>query len=174
MKNEYEVCGEITFIHLRKRSGEIIKTIIDTEDLLIVNSISGAWCGNQDARTGSYYVHSRNRSKKTKFCLHRLIMGDPEGLEIDHINRDTLDNRKVNLRSVSRSVNRQNLAVFSNNKSSGVRNVSWHVRDKNWQVCVNAFGKAHYFGRFNTLEEAELIAIEARRQLHAPDRIPTR
>src|SRR5690349_13857865 len=39
--------------------------------------------------------------------MHRLIMGSPENMEIDHKNHNGLDNRKENLRICSR---RENLA----------------------------------------------------------------
>jgi hypothetical protein len=40
--------------------------------------------------------------------LHRILMNPPAGLEVDHINRDRLDNRRCNLRVVTRSVNGHN------------------------------------------------------------------
>lgn len=41
--------------------------------------------------------------------MHRFIMGDKPGLVIDHINRDKLDNRRENLRHVTRSENAKNV-----------------------------------------------------------------
>lgn len=65
---------------------------------------------------GKPYVHSAEHG-----YLHRVIMGDiPAGMEIDHINRNTLDNRRDNLRIVTRSQNLQNRApwVWRKNRKS--------------------------------------------------------
>lgn len=53
-----------------------------------------------------YYIQLQKRGEKQ--YLHRLIMGNPEGYDIDHINHNTLDNRKENLRLFTRSENSKN------------------------------------------------------------------
>lgn len=55
------------------------------------------------------------QTKEGKY-LHRLVMKDPKGLVIDHINHNTLDNRKCNLRAVSQSVNRTNSLKYMNDE----------------------------------------------------------
>lgn len=55
------------------------------------------------------------QTKEGKY-LHRLIMNNPKGLVIDHINHNTLDNRKCNLRAVSQSVNRTNSLKYMNDE----------------------------------------------------------
>lgn len=49
--------------------------------------------------------------------LHRTIMGNPPGILIDHANRNTLDNRKENLRFANRSQNAANIGLTSRNIS---------------------------------------------------------
>jgi len=56
------------------------------------------------------------RSGTNHISLHQLIMGKKAGYEIDHINRDVLDNRKTNLRFVTHSQNIINAKIQSNNK----------------------------------------------------------
>lgn len=74
------------------------------------------------ARFGGYVWHSlRKRSGKTyamrgkgldgkggACLLHRLIMNAPKGVQVDHINGDSLDNRKENLRLCSAQENARN------------------------------------------------------------------
>lgn len=54
--------------------------------------------------TKKYYAYRQIRRKNTCKCIlmHRLIMNFPIGKEIDHINRDGLDNRICNLREANR------------------------------------------------------------------------
>jgi len=49
--------------------------------------------------------------------MHRVLMGARKGQRVDHINMDSLDNRRSNLRFVSRSVNQINSKPYSTNRS---------------------------------------------------------
>lgn len=61
----------------------------------------------------SYVTKQRKSGKLYKYLLrktymHWVVLTPPKGLMIDHINRNTLDNRRENLRIVTRSENRKN------------------------------------------------------------------
>lgn len=73
---------------------------------------------------------------------------------VDHINHDTLDNRKSNLRVVTVSENQQNRKGSRAGSKSGVRGVSWDEKNKDWIVNV----KGKYLMRTKDKEEAERIA----------------
>jgi hypothetical protein len=91
-----------------------------------------------------------------KFCqAHRLVWiyhnGDiPEGFDIDHINRDKLDNCIENLRLSTKSENNRN-----SNKSDHYNVGVWRVGSK-FGAYYNLNGKKHYVGRFETEQEAIL------------------
>ena len=88
----------------------------------------------------------------------------PEG-EIDHINRNRLDNRPENMRDVPRAVNGRNLSLSGRNKYSGCRNVQ--KADNKWLVQLSFPGKVRKsFGRWEDLEFADLVAQEARRKYY--------
>lgn len=73
-------------------------------------------------RSGDYfgsYINGRNIS------LQRFIMGEPEGMVVDHINHHPEDNRKTNLRIITRSQNSMNQKESLVN-TSGVKGVSWN------------------------------------------------
>ena len=86
-------------------------------------------------------------------CIHRLIYiwhyGDVlKDLDIDHIDRNPLNNKIENLRACSRSLNSCNAKPRPNCKS-GVRGISMRPSGK---FSVMVCGK--YLGQFSTLEEA--------------------
>lgn len=93
--------------------------------------------------------------------MHRLIMGFPDGLEIDHIGgRATKnDNRKSNLRIATHSQNLKNVGVRANN-TSGVTGVYFDKQTKKWRVSIKADNKTIYLGRFENFEDA----VQTRKQ----------
>jgi len=70
-------------------------------------------------------VNRNTRKHKKTLWLHREIMGDPEGILVDHINGNPLDNRKANLRLVNQSLNMANARKTSKKTSSKYKGVSY-------------------------------------------------
>ena len=88
----------------------------------------------------------------------------PEGMEIDHINRDRTDNSVVNLRLVSRSENVKNTPARCNNKL-GEKNI-WKIGKKTspYVVQISCDKKRVHIGSFKTLEEAIVARDAAQRE----------
>jgi hypothetical protein len=74
--------------------------------------------------------------------------------EIDHINGDKSDNRRINLRDVSRTINNANSHKLRKKNKSGVRGVSWFSRDGLWRATIYINKRAKNLGHFKTIEEA--------------------
>lgn len=89
--------------------------------------------------------------------IWKLVTGE-EPDEIDHINGDRSDNRFVNLRNVSRGLNRLNTKRQSNN-TSGVTGVRWLKRERLWRSEIKLGGKTTCLGYFRNFDEA----VRARR-----------
>ena len=87
--------------------------------------------------------------------MHRLINKTTEGFDTDHINRNKLDNRRSNLRTVTRSQNQFNRSNPLNN-TSGVKGVHCDKNWKKWKVGIRVNGRSIYLGRYNHLQGAFL------------------
>lgn len=104
------------------------------------------------------------------FLAHRIawiIMNGqiPDGLEIDHINGVTDDNRIANLRCVTRKVNMQNLRKPNRNSVSGLLG-AFPSKGGKWvaAICVN--GKQRRIGTFATKEDAHQAYVIKKREVH--------
>lgn len=96
-----------------------------------------------------------------KAKMHRVILGAPGGLLIDHRNGDTLDNRRDNLRSASSSLNTANSKLTIRPKSGhcGV----YQKKDK-YHAVITVLGRQIFLGSFLTLDDAAAAYRAARRQ----------
>jgi hypothetical protein len=96
------------------------------------------------------------------YLAHKLVYLIEHGdmpTELDHIDRNKLNNDVSNLRPCTRSENSINRSLFANNKT-GIKNVHKHSFGK-YQVSFRRNNKHIYCGLFDDLELAELVAIEA-------------
>jgi hypothetical protein len=91
-----------------------------------------------------------------KCSMHRMILGLGKGdkREVDHMNRNRLDNRQSNLRAVTKQENRQNLAGRGRSKYRGVY---WSIKQKKWVAYINIGRKMHYLGA--SVDEHEAAAM---------------
>lgn len=116
-----------------------------------------------------HYSHGRavRRTKGANTWLHREIMGDPEGVLVDHINGNPLDNRKSNLRLATKSANTANARKqTSRNTSSRFKGVTYAARNKNkWMAYIGTTrnGTRRNLGSFPTeIEAAEAYNVAAK------------
>lgn len=102
----------------------------------------------------SVYAVTRMRidGKSVLKSLQRLILNPSCGLYADHINRDTLDNRKCNLRVVTGSQNVLN--AKHKGGSSIYRGVAWHKTNKRWVAKTRRNYKQIHIGSFRYEKDA--------------------
>jgi len=101
-----------------------------------------------------YAMRSKNMpddSRKT-VSMHREILGARLDEEVDHKNRNRLDNRRENLRVLGHSANLHNRGAYG---SSGVAGVSWDKRKKKWRAEIGRNGKRAWLGYHDTKADAE-------------------
>lgn len=81
-------------------------TIIDAEDLELVSQWK--WFASRGNSTDYAQRNDRTHGIRKTVKLHRVILNAPEGMHVDHINHNGLDNRKSNLRLCTLSENLRN------------------------------------------------------------------
>lgn len=89
------------------------------------------------------------------YPAHRLVWlyvnGEMPNGDIDHINRDRLDNRLVNLRVTTRSTNLHNSP--HRNPASKVKGV-YRTKENNWQASIKVSNVTYRLGTYKTMDEA--------------------
>lgn len=134
--------------------GKELQTIVSKED-------KDALCGYTWRLNPAGYVYRtiwlRGENRNSRVYMHRQVTGCPQGLQVDHINKDRLDNRRENLRVCTRS---QNNAANRKRKggSSRFRGVSFSKdvkhRRKPWIAQIQKDGKNKRLGRFDNEVDA--------------------
>jgi hypothetical protein len=120
------------------------------------------WYASWRPNTQSYYA-CRNEGGKTIY-MHRQIMGEPEGMFVDHENRDTLDNQDHNLRTANRAQSGWNTRAHRRNKL-GERNIHIHPKTKKYIVAIVAAGKK-FRASFDDLDIARKVRDVMRVKMH--------
>ena len=89
--------------------------------------------------------------------MHRMLMDCPDEFQVDHIDGNVLDNRKNNLRIVTKTENSRNRHTKKIKKSSQYIGVTYRKKANTWEAQIRTDGdKKIYLGRFKTEEEAAL------------------
>lgn len=114
----------------------------------------------------SGYIHIKIDNKK--YAAHRLIFLYHHGYLpefVDHIDMNKANNIIENLREATRSQNQWNKPTPAKNKT-GIKNVSFLKSINKYMVKLSVNTKELYFGCFEDIELAELVAQEARHKYH--------
>lgn len=99
---------------------------------------------------------------KDKVFMHRVVNKTPKNLVTDHINHNTLDNRKVNLRSCTNRQNSQNRrkVLVKSSTYKGV-NIVFSYDYPSWHAHITVNGEKISLGYFNIEEAAATAYNEA-------------
>ena len=130
--------------------GKNYEVIIDQEDYSKVNGRK--WFLNSVGYALTY-INGK------QVLMHRILVEAPEGKYVDHVNHNTLDNRKRNLRVCTQSENMRN-AILKRNNTSGYAGVYKHAKNDVWVAMIKINYKSIYLGGFKLKEDA----IKARQQ----------
>ena len=125
--------------------------IIDATDWELVKDYK--WCAHKSGNT--YYAVTGIRKpdgKKILLQMHKLFVDTKLGFVTDHISGDGLDNRRLNLRTVTTAQNGMNRKSQSNCKNK-FKGICWLPKRKKWYASIFVEGKHRYLGSFDSPEE---------------------
>jgi len=122
---------------------------IDSDVWGAIKNKGRAYCSTR----GYVMQHRKIDGKHMPHRVHHDVISCEDGKERDHVNRNTLDNRRRNLRIVSHAVNMKNISLRSDNKS-GHAGVWFCSRTKKWTAFIDVDGERIRLGSRNRKEEA--------------------
>ena len=158
MKNDYEIRGETVAIFLHRRDGTKLETIIDLSDLPLANKFQGVWISQKDKDTHGYYAVGASHGP----LLHRWLTNAPEGAVVDHVNHDTLDNRRsINLQVCTETMNQLNRKSAQLNSKTKIRGVHWRTDSNRWTVTIQYHGVTINLGSYKDVEIAKQVSKAA-------------
>lgn len=134
--------------------------IVDAEMIPIL--LKFRWHVKPDKKTSYAYTNVRIGGKQTSISMHRLLSGLPAS-EIDHINRNGLDNRSENLRFCSKAENQRN-RIRKN--TLGYRGVYKPKNSSNYAAQIMIGGKRFQKRGFKTAEDAAKYYDELSKEHH--------
>lgn len=140
--NRYEIDGDIIKVYFFNSD---LFFICDKKDESLI--LAGTWFLNN-----SGYARAKLSTGRS-VLFHNLIIPNSNDVFCDHINGNRLDNRRENLRAVSRKQNSINKGTYSNN-TSGHKGVSFNITNGKWQAYISKDCTDIYLGVFSNIEDA--------------------
>ena len=147
--NDILIKDNFAILICKSKTFGTFESFIDIEDIPKIEDYY--WHIRFDKRHPKHYVESMTSGKRIH--LHRFLLGlngkFNRDKTVDHINGNSLDNRKTNLRICTHKENMQNVSLSMRNKA-GIKFITWCSSHKRWRVVY----KTKYYGQFKELEDA--------------------
>ena len=141
---------------IRLTQGQV--AIVDDEDYEFLSKFK--WHAVKHSKDRTFYAVRNSKpdaaGKRRLVYMHRFILGITIGVEVDHEDRNGLDNRRSNLRVMeAHGENMRNSAKQAKRAtSSRFKGVSWNHRKRKWAAYVTLNRKRKFLGYFLEEEEA--------------------
>lgn len=135
-----------------------LETIVDDDDFESLNKFKWYSLHCQYGYYAARSPYTKGNGQKT-LLMHKVIMGDHDSFDIDHINGNKLDNRRENLRIVTRSQNMFNTPIRNVKKTSKYKGV---VKKKNrWLSYIMIDYKQKFLGSYKEEKDAAMAYNKA-------------
>lgn len=149
--NVYDLSGDFGIGYTSNTNEEFYFDLCDYDKIKDV-----CWSVNSGGYVCGRYIDGKS------IKLHQLVMGCKH---IDHINHNTFDNRKQNLRKSDDLLNSRNRSTSKNSKS-GCRGVCWRSREGKWRAYITHLGKRIELGLYSNLDDAISARKSAENELY--------
>lgn len=146
-------------------------SMVDDEDYdhVMAKTWHVEFCGGK-----AYASHTLPRDKngkKSSIRMHRFITSAPKGMDVDHRDRNTLNNTRENLRVCTHSKNEMNRPLQKNN-TSGCKGVDFIKSANLWRARIPGAGKHGQIGYFKDFESAKSARLKAEIELFGEFSVP--
>lgn len=147
--------------HIKLSQGYL--AIVDDEDYDLISNY------NWYARVTKNSVYAVSNINKTTVQMHRFILNAGKEFMVDHIDRNGLNNTKINLRIASRSQNLMNSKKPKNGKTSKYKGVCLNKQTPNnkkcWRAEIRINRKSHFIGYFYNEKDAAIAYNKKAKEL---------
>ena len=128
--------------------------LVDDEDFPVINSYK--WFAHYSKRCGHWYAERNipnGRGGRKPLGMHRQILGVGDDHEVDHKDRNGLNNQRHNIRQCIRTFNQGNTKVRVDS-TSGKKGVNFRAEKGVWRARIQFQKKRIHIGDFYSPEEA--------------------
>lgn len=142
---------------------------IDAEDVHLIDKWK--WSANvhkrKDGSVGKVYAVRLDRANQNEnqVRMHRVILCAADGIDVDHIDGDGLNNRRSNLRLATKMQNGRNRFIGANN-TSGIKGVYQQKKSGRWIARIKVCGASIYLGSFPDAGQAAAAYAKASAEFH--------
>ena len=130
------------------------QVMVDDKDFDWLNQFN--WHADKYGSVASWLGNKKNK----RILMHRFILKAPANMEVDHIDRNRLNNQRSNLRLATSSQNKCNRGARKDN-TSGYKGVSWHKQRNKWTARIKAGDIYKSLGLFETKKDAAIAYNQA-------------
>jgi len=138
-----------------------LEAIVDDCDFEWLSQLS--WQASPSS-TGKCYAR-RGGPRSPRLRMHRVIMGAGKTEWVDHINGDTLDNRRGNLRFADPEKNSCNAGIRRDN-TTGFKGVTYRAKYNKYSAAIKFRGVTYNLGQHETPEQAHAAYCAKAKELH--------